>query len=77
MGGDHQEAEEVGLGESGGGPAPTAWPESPGTMGMGTSGLVVPSLSSTRALRGIISGCDCLPSTSHKVASGPAHMPSG
>lgn len=55
----------------------SAQPDSSRTVGMGTSGLVVPSLSSTRDVRGIISGFECLPSTSHKVALGPAHMPSG
>lgn len=41
---------------------------------MDTLGPVAPSLSSTRAVRGIISGCQCLPSTSHKVALG---LPTG
>lgn len=49
MGGDHQEVEEVGPVIQAGALLQLARPDSPRAMGMGTSGLVVPSLSSTRA----------------------------
>ena len=62
MGGDHQGRGGSGTGESGGGP-PSARPDSPQTMGMGTLGPVAPSLSSTRAVSAslvVASACPAL-----------------
>lgn len=75
MGGDHRVVEEVGLVNQAGArlqhglthPRPWEWHS-------GASGAISEQ---RQGCQRIISGCECLPSTSHKVASGPAHMPSG